>query len=101
MAPGIGDSIKNAVENAVHAVEEAVETVKDKLTGHSDDDATETTISDEAVETPSAPTPVVVETEAISEPLSFDRTDADGNPVTLKFEPASDSTTTDHHTTTE
>jgi len=102
MASGIGDSIKNAVENAAHAVEEAVETVKDKVTGHSDDDANETTVTDGApVTAPAEPAPVVVETEAISEPLSFERIGTDGTPVKLDFEPADDSRSTEHHTTTD
>lgn len=101
MAPSIGDSIKHAVENAKEAVEDVVETVRDKVTGHSDDASDETTVTDDATSAPAEPTPVVVATDAVSEPLTFEREDTDGNPTTLIFEPTTDSATTEHHTTTE
>jgi hypothetical protein len=95
MAPNIGDSIKNAVDSAKDAVEDAV----DKVTGHSHDEAEAT---EATAETPSAePTPMVVETEAISEPLEFERDDTQGNSRSLTFEPVDEAPGASHPTATE
>jgi hypothetical protein len=101
MAPNIGDSIKSAVEGAVDRVQDVAENIVDKVKGHSDDSPDETTTVD-AADAPTTPEPVhvVAETEAISEPLEFERTDTDGTSKTLTFEPASDTTTTDRPSTT-
>lgn len=103
MAPNIGDSIKNAVANAAHAVEDVVENVRAKVTGHPDDEANETPVTDDATVAPTTPEPteVVVATEAISEPLTFERTGTDGTPTTLHFQPADDAPASEHHTTTD
>lgn len=89
MAPNIGDSIKNAVEGAVDAVRDAAENLVDKVKGRSDDSPAETeTVATEDLTPADKPTPMVVETAGISEPLEFEREDTDGKTRSLIFEPA-------------
>jgi hypothetical protein len=104
MAPNIGDSIKNAVEGAVDRVQDVAEDLVDKVKGHSDDahdeSETDTVAADDAA--PSAePTPMVVETAAIDEPLEFEREDTHGNTRTLTFEPADEAPHVDRPNTTD
>lgn len=104
MAPNIGDSIKNAVEGAVDRVQDVAEDLVDKVKGRSDDDShdepeTENVATDDVAPS-SEPTPMVVETAGISEPLEFERDDTRGNSRTITFEPADDATHTDRPTTT-
>lgn len=93
MAPNIGESIKSAVER----VAEAVEHIIAKVAGHSHD---KNNAVDHVDATP-APEPMVVATDAVSEPLEFERTDTDGTKKTLTFEPASDTPASDTPGTVE
>lgn len=102
MAPNIGDSIKNAVEGAVDAVQDVAENLVDKVKGHSDDSHDEGgTVAVEDPTPSDQPSPMVVETAALSEPLEFEREDTDGNTRSLIFEPAEEPAVNDRATSTD
>jgi len=93
MAPNIGESTKSVVEAAAEALKKIIA----KLTGRSHD---ENDAPDDAEVAP-APKPMTVTTDAVSEPLEFERTDTDGTSKTLSFEPASEAHSADHPGTAE
>lgn len=99
MAPNIGESIKSAVEGARDAVENVVEDVVEKVKGHSHDEPH--TTDDAGATQTLEPAPVVVTTDAVSEPLEFERTGTDGTPTKLTFELATDVHDTARPTTTD
>ncbi len=68
-----------------------------QVTGHSHD---ENDVPDDAAVAPE-PEPIIVATDAVSEPLEFERVDTDGTKKTLSFEPAVDTHGGDHSGTTK